>query len=129
MARITQIHFQSIPVTDIDRAIAFYRDILGLTVERNAPYGQSRWVFMQIEGAQTLLHFDQVAELAQKDMPTLVLNSNDVDGLFAELERAGVTITQQPQDAPWEKGNRWGMLRDSEGNLVLVQTSRGDENG
>lgn len=126
MARITQIHFQSIPVTDIDRAIAFYRERLGLKVERNAPYGESRWVFMQIEGAQTLLHFDHVDEVPERNTPALVLNSDDVDGLCSKLQKAGVTITQEPQDAPWEKGNRWAMLRDSEGNQVLVQTMRGD---
>lgn len=129
MAKVLGIHFQSIPVADVDRALCFYRDRLGMTVERNAPYGQSRWVFMQIPGADTLLHFDHVAEVPKTKTPTLVLMCDDVDGVCEELAAHEVNIAHAPQDAPWEPGTRWAIIHDSEGNQVLLQTVKGDQNG
>ena len=55
---ITRIGFQSIPVDDQDRAIAFYTEVLGLTVHTDVPYGDNwRWLFLKFTGAETRLHF------------------------------------------------------------------------
>ena len=120
---ITHIHFQSIPVTDPSRARDFYRDILGFAVERDEPYGDSRWVFMQIAGARTLLQFDVRDAVAPSATPALVLATADVDGEIEALRRRGVVIRNEPADAPWNPGTRWAMIEDSEGNLVLIQTT------
>ena len=45
---ITRINFQSIPVDDQDRAIAFYTENLGFSVHTDAPY--SRRVALDIPG-------------------------------------------------------------------------------
>ncbi|MGH1330624.1 MAG: VOC family protein [Paracoccaceae bacterium] len=123
------IHFQTIGATDLIRARDFYRDKLGFLVERDAPYGETRWIFMQLEGAQTLLHFTKKDRIEDQDIPALVLKSRDVDAACDALKRKGVPILNGPEDAPWEPGTRWAMINDSEGNLILLQTTGENANG
>lgn len=118
----THIHFQTLPVTNTQRARDFYRDALGFTVERDDPYGDDRWVFMKLPGADTLLHFHRHAALPESDKPALVLASDDVDRTCATLRERGVGIVSEPADAPWQPGTRWALIHDSEGNVVLIQT-------
>lgn len=118
---ISHIHFQTLGVVDLDRAMSFY-ETLGFEVDRDEPYGDSRWIFMRIPGSPTKLHFEQRDTITGQDTPALALITDDVDRLCKELEAQGVTIESGPADAPWEAETRWATLRDSEGNLVLVQT-------
>jgi predicted enzyme related to lactoylglutathione lyase len=118
-----RIHFDTIPATNVERARDFYRDKLDFVVERDNPYGDSRWVFMRIPGAETLLHFDKQDTVVPTETPALVLVTDDVDATCATLRARSVRIKNGPDDAPWEPGTRWAMIDDSEGNLVLIQTA------
>jgi len=126
----THIHFQSLPVTDMARALGFYRDTMGFEVERDDPYGESRWIFMRIPGARTLLHFEQVDRVVLGETPALILATNDVDATCSELRERGADIAREPADAPWAPGTRWAYVNDSEGNLVLIQAiGKGTDHG
>ena len=119
----THINFQSIGVTDQDRALAFYRDKLGLTVHTDVPYEQfGRWIFLQIAGARTMIHFGKRETEEKSDMPDLVLVTEDVDATCETLKSRGVTIHKGPDAAPWNPGTRWAMIHDTENNLILIQT-------
>jgi lactoylglutathione lyase len=120
-----RINFQTIPVSDQQRALEFYRDKLGFRVQTDAPYENGlRWIFMEIPGAQTLLHFTSPENIkVSADKPGLVLITDDVDAEAKRLQAAGVTIKDGPDDAPWMAGVRWAMFDDSEGNLILMQSS------
>ncbi len=120
---ITRINFQCIPVTDQDRAIAFYRDALGFELHTDAPYSEGwRWVFMAIPGAETRLQFSKADELEVKSGPALCLVCDDVDAECVTLQGKGVEIANGPDDAPWAKGVRWAMIRDTENNLILLES-------
>lgn len=120
---VTRINFHSIPVDDQDRAIAFYRDRLGFALQVDAPYAEGwRWIFLGLPGAQTRLHFGRRGEIAANDGPALTLVCDDVDDEAARLCAAGVEIKGGPADAPWARGVRWLTIRDSEGNLVLLES-------
>ncbi|WDR07187.1 VOC family protein [Devosia rhodophyticola] len=121
----SHIHFQSIGVTDTARALVFYRDKLDFEVERDSPYNEDRWIFMRVPGAKTLLHFDKLATLETTEKPVLILASEDVDAACQKLAGRGVVPISGPGDAPWEPGTRWAMIKDSEGNLILIQTIKG----
>ena len=121
----SQIHFQSINVTDTGRALAFYTEKLGFSVHTNAPYGDDRWIFLQIQGAQTLLHLNKAQNVERTERPDLVLVAEDVDETCKTLESKGAAIEGGPDDAPWAPGTRWAMIRDSEGNLILIQNVKG----
>ena len=71
---ITQILFQSIPVDNQDRALAFYTEKLGMSVHTDAPYGEDyRWIFLEIPGAKTRLHFAKRDEITVSHGPVLCL--------------------------------------------------------
>lgn len=119
----SHINFQTIGVTDQDRALTFYRDKLGLTVQRDVPYeGFGRWIFLELPGARTLLHFGPRADKEKTKMPALVLVTDDVDGTCAILKSRGIDILKGPEDAPWDPSTRWAMIYDTENNLILIQT-------
>ena len=121
---LTRINFQSIPVSDQQRALEFYRDVMGMQVQTDAPYGDEyRWIFMEISGADTLLHFARPSEISVRDIPALCLVSDDVDAEAARIASHGVTLTDGPADAPWHPGVRYALFRDSEANLILLQSS------
>lgn len=123
---LRRISFQSIPVDDQDRALAFYRDVLGLSVQTDAPYEAGwRWIFLKIPGSDSRIQFARRADLAVRDRPVLALVCDDVDADCAAWERRGARIESPPADAPWMAGVRWATIRDSEGNLVFVESWKG----
>ena len=120
---ISRINFMSIPVADQDRAIAFYTGHLGFEVQTDAPYTDGwRWIFLKLPGADTRLQFATRDDMQVKDKPALCLVSDDVDAETARLKSAGVEIVSGPDDAPWAAGVRWLMIRDSEDNMVLLES-------
>ncbi len=122
---LSYLNFQSVPVVDQDRALAFYRDTLGMTVQTDAPYeGERRWIMLEIPGARTKIHFGERADETPSRTPDLAIVSPDVDAACAALKARGVAIEQGPADAPWDPATRWALFRDTEGNLILIQTVR-----
>jgi predicted enzyme related to lactoylglutathione lyase len=120
---VRRISFQSIPVDDQDRAVAFYRDVLGFTVQTDAPFEDGwRWIFMTVPGSDSRIQFARRADITVKDKPVLALVCDDVDADCAAWAAAGATVVSPAGDAPWMAGVRWAMIRDSEGNLVFVES-------
>jgi lactoylglutathione lyase len=126
--RVTHVQFTDLPVDDQDRAIAFYTGSLGLTVGRDAPYQEGwRWVELEVPGARTRILLARRAPSEAPDEPSaagpaLALIVDDVDAFHATASAAGVTFVQEPAHAPWGAAMRYALLRDSEGNTVLVQS-------
>jgi uncharacterized glyoxalase superfamily protein PhnB len=52
----------------------------------------------------------------------LALEVDDADAFHAAASAHGATFAQAPTEAPWSPGRRYALLRDSEGNTVLVQS-------
>ena len=125
---INRINFVSLPVVDQDRALAFYRDVMGFDVHTDAPYGEGyRWIFLTLPGAETRLHFARENEVKFSDVPALCLVCDDVDEEAAKLSASDVEITNGPDDAPWSPGVRWLMIRDTENNAILLESFKKQE--
>lgn len=119
----SHIGFVSIPVDDLTRARDFYRDVMGMEVVQDdrGPYG--RWVMMGMEGAETRVHLDRRgAGEGPPSKPVLVLVSRDIDADCERLAGRGARILAEPSAAEWNPDQRRAVLRDSEGNAVLVTT-------
>ena len=128
----------TLAVANLDRALAFYRDGLGLQTpgvigtefvgDDRAPAGAI--AMFELRGGLIMALYPR-AELA-KDAnvplapPTpgefsighLVSSKADVDALLAQAQAAGATLTDQPHDRPW--GIYSGYFRDPDGHLWEV---------
>ena len=120
---IQQILFQSIPIDNQSRALEFYTSKLGMKVHTDAPYGENyRWIFLEIPGAETRLRFAKREEISVSHGPVLCLVSDNVDLECERLLAQDVEITDGPAEAPWKPGVRWAMIKDTEGNLILIES-------
>lgn len=124
---LERISFQSIPVDDQDRALAFYRDVLGMDVQTDAPFEDGwRWIFLTIPGSEGRIQFARRRQFdVAEGTPVLALVSGDADADCDAWYRRGARIAQEPADAPWMEGVRWALIRDSEDNLVFVESWKG----
>ena len=115
------VKFSGLPVTDQDRAVGFYRDVIGLTLATDQQYGSGwRWIEFEIPGSPTRVLFERRAGEEPGEQPSINIVVEDVDAAYGVLIARGVVFDQEPIDAPWAPGERYALLRDSEGNLILI---------
>ena len=122
---ITQVGTVMVPVSDQDRAIAFYCEKLGFEKRADIPFaGSERWVEVAPAGASTSLALVTPREGEPIGIDTHVaLSTSDIDADHARLLAAGVDadaeIMRMGDPVPpmfW--------LRDADGNrLMIVATS------
>jgi lactoylglutathione lyase len=118
---IKHIKFVELPVSDQDRALKFYTEILGFTVRKDSPYKDKwRWIELQIPGADTAALLTEKSSDKEPDKPSLVLVVDDVIDVHKALAAKNVRFTQEPTPAPWNKNQLFALLQDSEGNIVMI---------
>ncbi|MEM9062735.1 MAG: VOC family protein [Pseudomonadota bacterium] len=118
---ISHVSFASLNVTDLDRAKAFWSEIVGFeeTVDMEAIPGM-RWVMLRPGQAETQLHLWKVDEVPQTGMPALPFVDPDVEATVEALRGKGVEIVQEPGPAEWDASTIRAIFRDSEGNQILL---------
>lgn len=113
-----------IPVEDLDRAVVFYRDTLGLPFLFTAPPQMS---FFQC-GTVRLLVGVPPADQPRGRGSAIYFQVSDIHGVFAELSRRGVAFQAAPHvihRAP--EFDLWlAEFRDPDGNtlVLMAQTSK-----
>ena len=126
------LQYTNITVSDVDEALAFYRDALGLEVQQDVSSGGHRWVTLGSDAQPGLgivlsdphagrsqADGDVIAELLAKGvLPMLVFSSDDVDALFETVQASGAEVLQEPTDQGW--GPRDCAFRDPSGNTVRI---------
>lgn len=115
------LQFAELPVSDQDRAKAFYTDKLGCRVFADAPMGEEwRWIELGFEGSETALHFVPREDETPSPGPVLVLVEDDVRGTVEALRAKGVEIVTEPEEAAYRPGVTVAEFRDSEGNRMVL---------
>src|SRR5688572_13961834 len=79
-----------VPATDLDRATAFYRDVLGLTLESSSP------VAAVFRSGATMLRVTAVDALGPQPFTVLGWSVVDIAAHAGKLASAGVTIDRYP---------------------------------
>ncbi|MFF1835627.1 VOC family protein [Streptomyces sp. NPDC058231] len=121
-----------IAVDDHDKAIAFYRDVLGLEVRNDVGFEGMRWVTV---GAPSQPDVNIVLEppladpnaspadreamavlMAKGMLRGVIFATDDCDGVFARISTAGGDVLQEPMDQAY--GVRDCAFRDPAGNLL-----------
>jgi predicted enzyme related to lactoylglutathione lyase len=131
------LQYTNITVRDVDEALEFYRDLLGLSVMNDVSSGKYRWVTLgsdaqpglgivlsEPHAGRSKADGDAMQELLAKGvLPMLVFNSDDVDATFETVRAAGAEVLQEPIDQPY--GVRDCAFRDPSGNMVRFSQRRG----
>jgi predicted enzyme related to lactoylglutathione lyase len=122
-ARLSHIHQIAITVSDVDAALAFYRDALGLTfLFQPAP----TLAFLQAGDVRLMLTTPQGAGAVGANS-ILYFSVDDIVATQAALVARGATEERPPQLAARMPDHElWtGFLRDPDGNLVgLMEEKR-----
>jgi len=124
----TRIDMIGIFVTDLQRMVTFYRDVLGFATDWD---GQGPYAEFQHDGVRFSMYerallpgllgqepsypgdINGTFELAI-DLPT----SADVDQEYARIVAVGGRPVYAPRDEPW--GMRSSMVADPDGNLIEI---------
>lgn len=129
------LHYTHVTVNDVDEALAFYRDALGLVVQNDVASGDYRWVTLASEAQPDLgivlsvphagrsqADGDAMQELLIKGvLPMLIFRTDDLDATFETVRASGAEVLQEPIDQPW--GPRDCAFRDPSGNMVRISQS------
>ena len=103
---------------DVDAATAFYRDTLGLAVEREFPGGK---VFFLGHGS---LEVSGRGETGSSPDLVLWLQVRDLAGTMADLKAKGLEPVRDAQREPWGLDEAW--VADPDGTrIVLVEVPEG----
>ncbi|MFI5403164.1 MAG: VOC family protein [Planctomycetota bacterium] len=113
---LKRINFVTLPVKDQGRALHFYTEKLGFRVFTDQTMGATRWIELQIPGAETRLVLHPGPTGATDGKPALALLADNVKATYEELREKGVEFAQTPKKEPW---GEYATFKDSEGNLVL----------
>ncbi|MFG2310074.1 VOC family protein [Streptomyces sp. NPDC048566] len=127
-----------ISVDDHDKALAFYRDVLGLEVRGDVGFEGMRWVTV---GSPLQPDVEIVLEPPAADPDTspadkqamaellakgvlrgVIFSTTDCDALFERVRASGAEVLQEPADQPY--GLRDCAFRDPAGNLLRFAENR-----
>ncbi|WP_372348116.1 VOC family protein [Streptomyces sp. KL116D] len=127
-----------IAVDDHDKALAFYRDVLGLEVRNDVGFEGMRWVTVGsasqpdvnivlepplADPNASAADRQAMAELLAKGLLRgVIFRTDDVDALFERVRAAGADVLQEPMDQPY--GVRDCAFRDPSGNMLRFNQAR-----
>jgi lactoylglutathione lyase len=122
-ATLTGIHAVGVPVSDQDKALAFYAGTLGLTARIDVPTGDGyRWIEVVPGEGPTSIALIPARDSAPAGVETGVrLITTDADGFHDRLKAAGVDVDDVLR---WPGVPAMFSFRDQDGNgLEIVEQS------
>jgi methylmalonyl-CoA/ethylmalonyl-CoA epimerase len=136
MTDIGKLNHVAVVVADIDAALAFWRDALGLELAgvKDMPEQKSRIAFLPLPGSEIELvqptdEGSGIGKYLAKRGPGMhhvCLEVRDLDGTIARLREKGIRLTS---DAPMTgaDGRRMIFVHPESASGVLVELSEGGE--
>ena len=117
-----RVSYAIVFVSDMQRSVAFYRDVIGLPLKFDSP----EWSEFATEGATFALHrAEKPAPPAEADLPAghcrPGLSVRDLDAFHARMVEHRVECTQQPKDL---FGARIAQYLDPDGLAISVSEDR-----
>lgn len=120
---ITQLKFVGIPVSDQDRALAFYTEKLGFEISTDQPMGPGkRWIELRIARSATRVvlftpdgHEDRIGTFFNGSFAC-----DNVEATWRQLSARGVEFIEPPTSQPW---GSFAKFRDPDGNTFVLSSS------
>src|SRR5215472_11061317 len=118
---IRGVKFVSIPVSNQDRALSFYTDVLGFRLLTDQPFNEKqRWLELGIPGADTRIVLFQFGDkLKPGGQLNITLWSDDVIATAAELKAKGVEFVLEPKRMQY---GITSIFRDLDGNCLVLSS-------
>ena len=124
-----KIKLESVFISDLDQAIAFYTDILGFVKKRDIPMGETRYVTVvspeEPDGTELILepngeHPPTKAfkkSLYEEGIPLTAFQVDDIALEYSRLTELGVSFRSEPQ----QFGNEIiAVFDDTCGNWIMI---------
>jgi predicted enzyme related to lactoylglutathione lyase len=119
LGRLGQVH---ISVSDMNRSVAFYRDVLGIPLMFEVP-GQPM-AFFASGDVRLYLGRPEAPQYTSKCV--LYFDVDDIDAEVVRLESLGVAMTDRPHVVHRDAGTELWMsgLQDPDGHHVILMQER-----
>jgi predicted enzyme related to lactoylglutathione lyase len=120
---ITQLIFVSMPVSDQDRALAFYTEKLGFDISTDQPMGPGkRWIELRVAMSSTRVvlftpdgHEDRIGTFFNG-----AIACDNVEATYRQLSARGVEFLDPPTVQPW---GSFAKFKDPDGNTFVLSSS------
>jgi predicted enzyme related to lactoylglutathione lyase len=113
-----KLELVQVPVSDVDRAIAFYTDQAGFNLDHDhQPSDDLRFVQLTPPGSGCSIAMGPPTEMEPGSLQGLQLVVPDIEAAHAELSERGVEVGEI-QDLPW---GSFVFFKDPDGNGWAVQ--------
>jgi catechol 2,3-dioxygenase-like lactoylglutathione lyase family enzyme len=129
MARITALDHIVLNVSDVERSLAFYEGVLGLSAERVEAWrrGELRFPSVRINESTIIDLVQAPAEPGERRLNLahfcLVTEDEDLEATARELSSAGVAVEVGPAVRSGARGNALSIyFRDPDDNLIELRT-------
>ena len=118
---IRGVKFVTVPVRDQESALKFYTEKLGFQIRTDQPFGNQRWIELEIPGAETavVLFTAPGHEVLIGQFQPFVFWTNDVAKSYKELSAKGVEFLSPPNTEQWGTSAKF---RDVEGNQFVLSS-------
>jgi catechol 2,3-dioxygenase-like lactoylglutathione lyase family enzyme len=98
-------------VSDMEKAIAYHRDTLGLELKFQSPF------WSEFNTGETTLALHPASDQNPAGSVQLGLGTEDLDGFYSRRNTLGIEFTQPPTDM---HGTKIARFRDNEGAEVSI---------
>ena len=130
MPHVKQINHVAVVVDDMQKALSFWRDALGMELHevRNVPAEKSQVAFLPLSGSEVELvqpttDDSGIANYLAKRGPGMhhiCLEVDDIEGMMAQLKSKGVRlINEEPRTA--NDGKKYAFIHPESTSGVLVE--------
>ncbi|WKZ44936.1 MAG: methylmalonyl-CoA epimerase [Anaerolineales bacterium] len=130
MPHVKQINHVAVVVDDMDKALSFWRDALGMELHelRDVPAEKSQVAFLPLQGSEVELVRPTSADsgiakfLAKRGpgMHHICLEVDDIEGMMSQLKSKGVRlINDEPRTA--SDGKKYAFIHPESTSGVLVE--------
>ena len=130
MPKVKQINHVAVGVEDMEKALSFWRDALGMELHglRDVPAEKSQVAFLPLPGSEVELvqpttDDSGIAKYLAKRGPGmhhLCLEVDDIEGMMSQLRAKGVRlINEEPRTAG--DGKRYAFIHPESTSGVLVE--------
>ena len=116
--KIVEIAFTGYPVTDMQRARAFYEGVLKLELTRMFENGDRRWIEYDL-GQSTFAISNMSSDdwKPSNDGPAIAFEVEDFDSSVATMRANNVKFTLDPFETPV---CRMAIITDPDGNSICI---------